>query len=95
MSDAQTLLVRGQVPNLQAVMDDAEKRHPMFTPRARAELRALLAVARAARKDHNPGGEWCDAFTKTSECPGCRALARLDRATSPRSTVKSAGRTAR
>lgn len=66
---------RKVAPNLENVLADAERRHPMFTSAARAELRALLAVARAAKPGHE-----CGAGAKPKRCALCRALARLSRA---------------
>jgi hypothetical protein len=60
-------------------------RHPGIWPdskeqaQCRAELRALLAVAKAANIRHNPRAKWCDAVTLTTECKVCIALAKLER----------------
>jgi len=46
-----------------------------------AEIRAMLSVVALVRKRHDPNrGKWCDALTTTAECPSCRAIARLDKA---------------
>jgi hypothetical protein len=50
---------------------------------AEAELRALLAVARAA-EDHSHADVEYDPVSEKHLCPICRALSRLSRASQPR-----------
>jgi hypothetical protein len=52
-------------------------------PALKAELRALLAVARAA-EDHSHADVEYDPVSEKHLCPICRALSRLSRASQPK-----------
>lgn len=79
MAAPERAVSRGVAPVLRDLVEKAEQLGLGYAPsKARAELRALLAVARAARRGcRTTCGYGRGGFEHGDECPTGRALARL------------------